>query len=76
MHRGAVLKPFGKVYPQICDAQVFGGILWITKPKFPGAFLYRTSNFHSGDINLFYIDIRENAILRAKTFVQQNASSL
>jgi hypothetical protein len=76
MHRGAVLKPFGKVYPQISDAQVFGGLLWITKPKFPGAFLYRTSNFHSGDINLFYIDIRENAILRAKTFVQQNASSL
>ncbi|MBU3744304.1 MAG: DUF3089 domain-containing protein [Sediminibacterium sp.] len=75
MHRGAVLKPFGKVYPQICDAQVFGGLLWITKPKFPGAFLYRTSNFHSGDINLFYIDIRENAILRAKTFVQQKAIS-
>jgi len=75
MHRGAVLKPFGKVYPQISDAQVFGGLLWITKPKFPGAFLYRTSNFHSGDINLFYIDIRENAILRAKTFVQQNTIS-
>jgi hypothetical protein len=75
MHRGAVLKPFGKVYPQISDAQVFGGLLWITKPKFPGAFLYRSPNFHSGDINLFYIDIRENAILRAKTFVQQNNTS-
>lgn len=76
MHRGAVLKPFGKVYPQISDAQVFGGLLWITKPKFPGAFLYQTSNFHSGDINLFYIDIRENAQLRASTFVQQNPTLL
>ena len=76
MHRGAVLKPFGKVHSQICDAQVFGGLLWITKPKFPGAFLYRSPNFHSGDINLFYIDIRENAQLRAKEFILQNPTLL
>lgn len=67
-HKGSVVKPFHLVRPKICDAQVHGGILWITKPKFPGAFLYQNPNYHIGDFNLFYVDIRKNALLRTQHY--------
>jgi hypothetical protein len=46
-------------------------MLWIQKPRFWGSFLYRNPNYHTGDINLFYLDVRANAILRAKAFEQR-----
>ena len=68
LHDGAILKKFDKNFPHICDAEVYNGVLLCTKPKFPGSFLLRTKNYHIGDINLYYMNIRENAILRAKSF--------
>ncbi|MFL0068994.1 hypothetical protein V2605_09705 [Tenacibaculum maritimum] len=29
-------------------------------------------NYHTGDINLFWQDIRENAILRTKAYLEKN----
>lgn len=72
LHRGAVLRPFWKKYPGICDAQVQGGMLWVTRPRFWGNFLYRSPNYHTGDINLFYLDIRANAIRRVQSFEQHS----
>jgi hypothetical protein len=72
LHKGAALRPFQLALPQICDAQVHGGILWVTKPKFRGSWLWTDKNYHMGDINLFYFDIRENAALRVRSFLQQN----
>jgi hypothetical protein len=69
-HAGAVLRPFSNTLPQICDAQVHGGILWITKPKFPGSRFYTDPNYHIGDINLFYLDVRRNATKRVETFMK------
>jgi hypothetical protein len=63
-HKGAVLYNMKKVYSGIHDTQAEGSGLWISKPKFPGSFLYTSKNYHIGDINLFYIDIRENVIQR------------
>lgn len=68
---GAVLKPFSNTLPQICDAQVHGGILWINKPKFPGSRFYTDPNYHIGDINLFYLDVRKNAEKRVDTFIKR-----
>jgi len=68
---GAVLRPFSNTLPQICDAQVHGGILWITKPKFPGSRFYTDPNYHIGDINLFYLDVRKNAVKRVNAFINQ-----
>lgn len=69
-HAGAVLRPFSHTLPHICDAQVHGGILWITKPKFPGSRFYTDPNYHIGDINLFYLDVRRNATKRVETFLK------
>lgn len=67
-HLGAVLRPFSNPLPHICDAQVHGGLLWVTKPKFKWSIFYRSKNFHMGDINLFYLDIRFNALRRVQSF--------
>lgn len=64
LNQGAILRNFTKVIPALCDAQVHEGILWTTKPKFPGSFLYTSKNFHIADMNFYYLNIRQNAELR------------
>lgn len=55
-------------------AGIHQSILWTDKPRFPGSFLFFTRNYHAGDINLFYLNIRKNAIRRAEAWYQ-NAES-
>jgi len=43
-------------------------MLWIDKPKFFGNFLYNTKNYHAGDFNIFYMNIRENVQQRINAF--------
>lgn len=74
-HRGAVLPDFKKVYTQLVNPQVHPqGILWIDKPKFKGSFLYVTPNYHAGDLNLFYLDIRNNAKYRVDRFRRREST--
>jgi hypothetical protein len=58
LHKGAVLYKFNKVYRHTQSAEVVGNMLWVSRPKFPGGILYATRNYHAGDINLFYLDLR------------------
>ncbi len=70
--KGAVLSNFDKIYPEATDAQVHEGLLWVDRLKFPWSFLmFFKHNFHIADLNLFYVDIRENARLRAETYLQR-----
>lgn len=68
MNDGSVLTKFNKIYKNTTDAQVSNGFLYVEKPKFPWSFLYFTKNYHAGDINLFYINIRENIRQRIGAF--------
>jgi Protein of unknown function (DUF3089) len=70
LHRGAVLFGFKPTKPQICDAEVYKGILLLKKPKFKGSLLLTRKNYHAGDINLYYYDVRENAVLRAQSYLR------
>jgi hypothetical protein len=70
-NKGAVLYKFNKVYKYTNDAQIHKGVLWIKRPKFPWSFLYKTKNYHPGDINLFYINIRENVEKRINTYFKK-----
>ena len=72
LNTGAVLRNFDKIYPQLTDAQVHNGILWVTKPKFPWSFLLTRPNYHIADYNFFYMNVRENAIERTKTFLAKD----
>jgi Protein of unknown function (DUF3089) len=68
MNPGSILRKFDKVYPKLVDAQISNGILWATKPKFPGSFFFRKKNYHIADINFYYFSIRQNAINRISAF--------
>lgn len=65
---GAVLRDFDEVLRQIMDAQVHQSILWANKPKFPGSIFFLRRNYHVGDFNLFYLDVRENVKTRVGAF--------
>lgn len=67
-NEGAVLKDFDKVIPAVADAQVQNGVLWTRKPKFPGSWLILRANYHIGDYNLYYVNVRNNAIRRLNAY--------
>jgi hypothetical protein len=66
---GGVLTGF-KVYPHVTDAAIYRGILWCRKPKFKGSALYWSKNYHPGDFNLYYFNVRTNAQDRAAAFLR------
>jgi Protein of unknown function (DUF3089) len=68
LNKGSVLTNFNKIYIGTTDGQISNGFLYVKKPKFPGSFLYLTRNYHIGDINLYYINIRENVSRRIAMF--------
>jgi hypothetical protein len=59
-------------YPQLADAQNHAGMLWISKPYIKGRAFIRTKRWHYADINLFYMNIRENVELRIQQYLEQN----
>ncbi len=68
-HKGFLFSN-GKMYKQALQVRVKDGILWTTLPHFPyRLFVIGKKRYHAGDINLFWEDIRENAVLRVKTFL-------
>ena len=71
LNKGSVLTKFNKVYCQTTDAQISNGFLYVKKPKFPWSFIYFTKNYHVGDINLFYLNIRENIKQRIDAFMKR-----
>ena len=68
LHRGSILKDFNKIQLHTTDAQISDGVLWVSKPEFPGSLFYLNRNYHIGDINLFYLNLRENIEQRIKNF--------
>lgn len=68
---GGVVQPFCAVRPNITDAEVYRGVLLARKPKFPGSFLLVRKNYHIGDLNLYYMNVRENAQTRVKSFLKR-----
>jgi len=70
LQQGAVLYNLNKVYTKTQNTQAEGSALWVSHPRFPGSFLYRSKNYHAGDINLFYVDVRKDASRRIGYFFQ------
>jgi hypothetical protein len=68
LNNGSVLTKFNKVKKHVTNAQIKDGVLWIDRLKMPGGFLVRRKNFHVGDINLFYVNIREDVKRRVGLF--------
>lgn len=67
LNKGGVGPKF-KYIPQLADAQNHAGMLWINKPYIKGRAFIRTKRWHYADINLFYMNIRENVELRIQRY--------
>ena len=70
LNKGSVLYDFNKIYKSTSDAQVRNNILWISKPRFRGGAFYLSKNYHAGDINLFYMNLRDNVRTRISRFLK------
>jgi Protein of unknown function (DUF3089) len=71
LNKGGILFNFNQLVPGVTDARIHDGILWVQRPHFPESFLVLTKNYHIGDINLFYLNIRENVQTRIRYFWKQ-----
>lgn len=67
-NKGSVLQDFNKVRLNVASARIGNGVLWTSRPRFPGSILMLTRNYHIGDINLYYMDIRTNVRQRVNQF--------
>ena len=69
-HDGAVLYNYDKgIYPRLIGAGIHEGVLWADKPQFFGSIFFTRKNYHIGDYNLFWLDVRRNARRRVAAFV-------
>lgn len=68
LNEGGILKKYNKIVPGVVNAQVHQNILWTSKPKFFGNIFLTKKNYHIGDINLFYNNIRINVKRRIDAF--------
>jgi hypothetical protein len=69
-NKGALLFNFNKILPHTNGATIEKGVIWIEKPRFPFSFLSSQKNYHVGDMNLFYMNIRENIATRIRSYFQ------
>lgn len=69
-HKGFLFTN-NKLYTQAFRVYVKDGILWTSLPHFPYRLLaIKKKRYHKGDINLFWEDIRENAMLRVESYLK------
>ena len=60
--------------PHAVDAQNHQHLLWISKPYVKGRMFLRTKTWHRADMNLFYMNIRENVALRIEKYLEKYRS--
>lgn len=68
LNKGSVLTKFNKINYHLTGAQIHNGVLWIDKLHMPLGFLLRMKNYHIGDINIFYLSIRDDVRRRVSLF--------
>jgi hypothetical protein len=72
LNKGGTLRRF-KLIDELTGAQVHDGILWIDKPDFFGSAFIRIDNWHIADYNLFYENVRLNALERVQAYIDLNS---
>lgn len=60
------------IYTKAIKLKMIDGAVCISPPNFPYKFLaWKMEDYHLGDVNLFWLDIRENSKLRLDSFVKK-----
>jgi hypothetical protein len=69
-HKGFLFSN-GKLYDRSFSTHLDDGVVWISTPHFPYRYLaFTMRNYHMGDVNLFWEDIRQNARKRAGVYLE------
>lgn len=72
LNKGGVLYNYSKgPVPNLVWAERRGAGLFTSKPRFFGDILFNSKNYHIGDYNLFWLNVRENAVDRVNAFTQK-----
>ncbi len=73
-HRGFLFSN-DKIYSQSFSTHVIDGAIWISTPHFPYRSLAWTmDDYHVGDVNLFWEDVKHNAKLRLSEYLKNYSS--
>jgi hypothetical protein len=71
-HKGMLYRDL-KIFPNNIDIKLIDGIVWSSVPDVPGNFFLKMiRSYHFADINLFWVDIKENAKLRVNQWFKKN----
>lgn len=70
LNKGGVLRNYNKIVPGVVNAQIHKNVLWTSKPNIRGKIFFTRTNYHIGDINLFYMNLRENATERIVAYLK------
>lgn len=65
-HMGFLMENYEKVYYNAVNTQAHEGILWISNP----ILFLSYKNYHVGDFNLFWLDVRANAVERVNAYLE------
>jgi Protein of unknown function (DUF3089) len=71
LNKGGVLWKYDKVIENICDARVNDGVLRINELHFRVRMFFNIKNYHIVDYNLFYFNIRDNAVNRVERYFEK-----
>jgi len=73
LHLGGIPFDWKKMETHLLRTQVHGTLLWITftDPSLKKGFYHLSTSYHVSDVNLFYLNIRENAELRVRTYLNK-----
>ena len=75
-NKGGVLYDYDSgPKPELVSAQVRADGLYVSKPSFFGDIFFNTKNYHIGDYNLFWVNVRENAVERVEAYVEGRGAS-
>lgn len=71
LHLGAVPFDWKKTETHLLRTKIHGSLLWVTftDPSLRKGFYRLGTNYHVSDVNLFYMNIRENAEQRVKAYL-------
>ena len=71
LHQGMVLRNFRTTEPGKISTSIYRTILWCDNP-IPGS---TVKNYHIGDVNIFWMNIRSNSLLRLEAWQEQQQIS-
>jgi hypothetical protein len=72
LHKGLLYRNL-KIFTNNINIKLTDGIVWSSLPNVPGKILLKpVRSYHFADINLFWVDIKENAINRVEQWLKKN----